>query len=160
MTPDLTVVLLVDSQRRRGGWALRAILDQELDGELEVLLYDFALGELPPLAGSDHPAVRLAPGTRGAGYGVALAAAVHAARAPLVAFVEEHVVVRPRATSSPRPRSFCSASPPGTGGSGGRRPSARSSSAQPSRQNVERPRARRDGLRGIAALIAPSRSIS
>ena len=90
--PTLSVVLLVDSQRQRGGWALASVLRQELSGRLEVLLFDFGHAEHPPLAGSDHPDVRVIPWRRGTGYGETLAAAVSAARAPVIAFIEEHVV--------------------------------------------------------------------
>jgi hypothetical protein len=95
VTPKLSVVFMIDSQRQRAEWALRAVLEQELDAPFEVLLFDFAAGHEPPIAGSDHPAVRVMPGERGDGYGAALARAAHTARAPVVAFVEEHVVVLP-----------------------------------------------------------------
>src|SRR5687768_3727769 len=93
--PALSIVLMVDSQRQRGGWALASILAQELAGGLEVLVFDFGHADHPPLAGSEHPAVRVIPSVRGAGYGETMAAAVSAARAPVIAFVEEHVVVLP-----------------------------------------------------------------
>ena len=91
--PTLSVVLVVDSQRERGGWALASVLAQKLSGRLEVLLFDVGHAEHPPLAGSDHPDVRVIAARRGAGYGETMAAAVSAARAPVIAFVEEHVVV-------------------------------------------------------------------
>jgi hypothetical protein len=91
--PTLSVVTVVDSQRKRGGCALASILSQELSGRLEVLLFDFGHAEHPPLPGSDHRDVRVIRGRRGAGYGETMTAAVSAARAPVIAFVEEHVVV-------------------------------------------------------------------
>lgn len=91
--PTLSVVTVVDSQRKRGESALASILSQELSGRLEVLLFDFGHAEHPPLPGSDHRDVRVIPRHRGAGYGETMFAAVSAARAPVIAFVEEHVVV-------------------------------------------------------------------
>ena len=91
--PTLSVVVVVDSQRERGGWALAAVLAQNFSGRLEVLLFDFGHADHPPLAGSDHRDVRVIPARRGAGYGETMAAAVSAARAPVIAFVEEHVIV-------------------------------------------------------------------
>ncbi len=91
--PTLSVVLMVDSQRARGGWALASVLSQEFSGRLEVLIFDFGHAEHPPLAGSDHRDVRVIPALRGGGYGETMAAAVSAARAPVIAFIEEHVVV-------------------------------------------------------------------
>jgi hypothetical protein len=93
-SPELSVVFMIDGQRRRAVWAVHAVLEQR-DVDLEVLLFDFGHTDHPPLAGSEDPRVRTIPSTRGAGYGDTLAAAAHAARAPIVAFVEEHVVVRP-----------------------------------------------------------------
>jgi hypothetical protein len=91
--PTLSVVLIVDAQRERGGWALAAVLSQKLSGRLEVLLFDFGHAEHPPLAGSDHRDVRVIPARRGTGCGETMAAAVSATRAPVIAFIEEHVVV-------------------------------------------------------------------
>lgn len=91
-TPDLTAAFIVASQRQRGAWALRALLDQGLGERLEVLVFDVGHAEHPPLAGSDAPGVRVIP-ARNTGYGEILADAVHEARAPIIAFIEEHVVV-------------------------------------------------------------------
>jgi hypothetical protein len=84
---------MVDSQRERGGWALAALLAQRFEGRLEVLLFDLGHGEHAPIAGSEHDDVRVIPVRRDAGYGATMAAAVSAARAPVIAFVEEHVIV-------------------------------------------------------------------
>lgn len=93
--PELTAVLMVDRQRERGVAALQSILTQSHIEKFEVLLLDFAIGKAPPLAGSDHPAVRSIPVPAAYGFGQSRALAVHLARAPIVAFVEEHVRVLP-----------------------------------------------------------------
>ena len=91
--PDLTVVLMVDSQRERAEWALQSVLSQRFCGRLEVLLFDFGHNEQPPLTGSNHSDVRVLDADRGAGYGETMTRAVAAARAPVIAFIEEHVIV-------------------------------------------------------------------
>jgi hypothetical protein len=92
--PLLSVVLVMDAQRERGEAALRSLLAQALGERMEILLLDFA-ADRPAPAGGDHPSVRRIPMKRGASYGTTLAAGVEAARAPVVAFVEEHVRVLP-----------------------------------------------------------------
>jgi hypothetical protein len=91
--PDLTAVVLVQYQRERCARALNALLAQSLIDRMEILLLDFATRDRPPVSGSEHPAVRIIPVESTLGYGGALTVAVDEARAPLVAFVEEHVIV-------------------------------------------------------------------
>jgi len=93
LTPALTAVVLVDSQRERGARALKALCSQSIVERMEILLLDFDTRGRPPLPGSDDPAVRVIRVQTPAGYGAALSLAVREARAPVVAFVEEHVVV-------------------------------------------------------------------
>ena len=93
--PVMSVVVMVDRQRQRGERCLRSILDQNIVSQLEILLLDFASTELPPLAGSDHPSVRVVPMNYATGFGGSRVLGVRMARAPIVAFLEEHVTVRP-----------------------------------------------------------------
>jgi GT2 family glycosyltransferase len=93
--PCLSVIVLVDRQRRRGEACLQSILAQSRVDDMEVLLLDFAPEGTPPLRASRHPAVRRLKLDYKTGYGQARGLAVRTARAPVVAFVEEHVRVRP-----------------------------------------------------------------
>jgi hypothetical protein len=93
MPPELTAITMVDSQRERGARALHALCAQSLIDRMEILLVDFGAPGQPPVQGSDHPAVRLVQADRAMGYGQALAMAVTDARAPIVAMIEEHVIV-------------------------------------------------------------------
>jgi GT2 family glycosyltransferase len=72
---------------------LKSLRAQSLIDRMEILLLDFGTRDHPPVAGSEHAAVRVIPVKRTLGYGGALTIAVNEVRAPLVAFVEEHVVV-------------------------------------------------------------------
>jgi GT2 family glycosyltransferase len=84
---------MVDSPRERCGWALDALCHQSALDRMEILLLDFGTPDALPVRWSSHPAVRLVRADASAGYGAALASAVADARAPIVAFVEEHVIV-------------------------------------------------------------------
>jgi GT2 family glycosyltransferase len=94
MTPELSVVVVVGPLRRRAGPCLASLAAQGLAGRLEVLLVDLGPDGAGAVPGADGPEVRvlrLPPGTT---YARARAAAVEAARAPVVAFLEEHTRVR------------------------------------------------------------------
>ena len=93
--PALSVVVLVDRQRARGAKALASVLEQDLIQQIEILLLDLASRDAPSLPGADHPSVRVIPHPRGGSFGCARAEGVRLARAPIVAFVEEHCVVFP-----------------------------------------------------------------
>ena len=86
---------MVDGQRERGARCLQSILSQSIIDEMEVLVFDFAPPEVPPLRGSEHPSVRVVRVDRALTFGGARAFSVRMARAPIVAFLEEHVVVSP-----------------------------------------------------------------
>jgi GT2 family glycosyltransferase len=94
-SPELTAILTVDVQRKRGEIALQAMLAQTLLPRMEILILDRGLHAHPPLNGSEHPNVRTVLLDGRCGYGEALASGVAAARCPVVAFVEEHVQVFP-----------------------------------------------------------------
>jgi len=91
--PVLTAVVLVDSQRERGARALEALCAQSIIDRMEILVMDCGGHVHEPLRGSDHPAVRVIRAETAMGYGGVMAMAVAGARAPVVACVEEHVVV-------------------------------------------------------------------
>jgi hypothetical protein len=88
--PAMTIALMVDRRRERGARALKSLLRQSAIDRLEIVLLDFGGPQAAPLPGSSHPNVRTIRLHRGLPYGVAKALAVRAARAPVVAFVEEH----------------------------------------------------------------------
>ena len=93
--PRLSVIVMVDKERRRAEVCLQSILGQSRIDDMEVLLLDFAPASVPPLTASFHPAVRLVKLDYSIGLGRARGLAVRMARAPVVAFLEEHVLVRP-----------------------------------------------------------------
>ena len=93
--PVISVVILLDGQRRRGGLCLASVLAQSIAESLEVLLLDLGHDRFEPIEGADHPSVRVIPISPNTGYGATLAQGVDQARSPIVAFVEEHVQVFP-----------------------------------------------------------------
>ncbi|MGH9361855.1 MAG: glycosyltransferase family 2 protein, partial [Thermoanaerobaculia bacterium] len=91
----MSVVLLVDQQRERGARCLSSVLAQSIVDRLEVLLLDLGGAAAGPLPGSEHPRVcvlRLPPTMS---FGALQAEGVLRARAPIVAFLEEHCVALP-----------------------------------------------------------------
>jgi hypothetical protein len=93
--PALSFVLVVGDQRERAGHALGSILRQEGIERAEVLVLDSGARGLPPVAGSDHPAVELLPRGRAARFGELRAEGVRRARGDVVAFLEDHCVLAP-----------------------------------------------------------------
>jgi|WetSurMetagenome_2_1015567.scaffolds.fasta_scaffold117789_2 hypothetical protein len=93
--PELSVIILAGRVRERAAASLRSVLAQQLRGGLEVLLVEAGGGEPAPLAGSDDPRVRVLRPALPASIGTVRAGAVREARAPLVAFLEEHCVAAP-----------------------------------------------------------------
>jgi len=91
--PLLSVVLVVGRPRRRAAMALHSLLEQDLVDRMEVLLFDTAGADPPPLAGADHPSVRVIALPAGSPFAAARARGVREARAPVVAFLEEHAEV-------------------------------------------------------------------
>ncbi len=94
-TPEMTVVLMVDQRRQRAARSLGSVLAQTAIDRLEILLYDFAHGSKPPVAGSDHPAVTVIPASYPNSIGAVRLAGFRRASAPLVAFLEEHTRAEP-----------------------------------------------------------------
>jgi hypothetical protein len=92
--PQLSVIVVVGTQRERAGRAVQSILSQEGLEEAEVILVD-TCPALAPIPGSDHAAVRIVPITGPSTFGNARAAGVHAAHGRNIAFLEEHSLAFP-----------------------------------------------------------------
>jgi glycosyltransferase involved in cell wall biosynthesis len=94
--PELSAVLVVGGQRERAAAALRSLLEQSAIDRMEVLLFDLGPADSEPLPGSEDPRVRM---TRRGGQKFGLAAArvdgIRAARAPVIALIEEHAIALP-----------------------------------------------------------------
>lgn len=93
-TPALSVVLVVGDLRTRAEECLRTILRQESADRIEVLLFNLAKPTAETVAGSDHPSVRVISLPPETPFASARAEGVRRARAPFVAFLEEHCRVR------------------------------------------------------------------
>lgn len=93
--PTVTMVIIVGRRRERGAGSLASILGQEGIERCEVLLVDAAPAGTPPLQGSDHPLVRVLSMPERPPGGAMRAAAIRDARAPVVAFLEEHARASP-----------------------------------------------------------------
>jgi hypothetical protein len=93
--PELSVVLVVGGQRERAARALHSVLEQDFIDRIEVLLFDLGPNDSPPLRGSDHPHVRLTRLGPSDLLGSARLQGVRRAKAPIVAFIEEHAEMGP-----------------------------------------------------------------
>lgn len=89
-SPELAVVVVVGAQRARGAGCLRSLLAQDAIGRMEVVLVDCGGDGTPALAGSDHPAVRVIAMPPGTTFARSRSEGARRARAPVVAFLEEH----------------------------------------------------------------------
>ena len=92
--PALSAVVVVGPLRDRAGGCVRALLTQAALARMEVLVIDLA-PKAEPVPGSEHAAVRvmrLPPETT---FAAARTYGVRVARGRIVAFLEEHVRVRP-----------------------------------------------------------------
>lgn len=92
--PALSVVLVVGERRDYAGPCLASVLAQESSDPLEVLLVDLA-PSAPVLPQADDPRVRELARPDVGLFATARALAVRAARAPVVAFLEEHTLAAP-----------------------------------------------------------------
>jgi len=91
--PSLTVVIVVGDEGTRFGLerTMHSLRHQAMVDRMEILVVDCSPPGAPPLRGSDHPSVRTVKLPRdGTTMAQARAAGVRAARAPLVAFLDEH----------------------------------------------------------------------
>ena len=93
--PSVTIAMVVGSQRKRAERALASVLAQPEIHQAEFILLDAGAADAHPLAGSEHPIVRTIRTNLGGTFGTLRAMAVRQARAPIVAFVEDHVEVGP-----------------------------------------------------------------
>lgn len=91
----LSVVLVAGIHRERVRQAVESVLSQEFDGGLEVLLVERE--DLDPASrlALDDPRVRRLSVPATTTFGAARAEGVRRARAPVVAFLEEHCVAHP-----------------------------------------------------------------
>jgi hypothetical protein len=94
-TPSVSVVLVVGAQRPRAARALRSVLDQKGIERAEVVLVECGRPGTPPLPGSDHPSVRVVERRERGAFGELRAEGARAARAEIVAYIEEHVEALP-----------------------------------------------------------------
>lgn len=95
MSPEMTVVLMVDQRRTRAERALRSVLEQSVSDRLQVLLFDFGHKAHPSVPGSEHPAVVVVPSAYPSSIGAMRLQGFERADAPLVAFLEEHTLAWP-----------------------------------------------------------------
>jgi glycosyltransferase involved in cell wall biosynthesis len=93
--PLLSVVVVVGALRERASACLRSILTQDIADRIEIVLIDCASETLPPVAGSEHPAVTHLKAPPETSFARARATGVRLSRAPVVAFLEEHCRVHP-----------------------------------------------------------------
>ena len=93
--PYISVILPFGIQRKRAETSLTKILEQKGIENAEVLIFDLAFDQYPPLAGSDHPAVQVHPIKGSISLGVLRSKAVSIARGEVIAFVEDHAIVMP-----------------------------------------------------------------
>lgn len=94
-TPELSIVLVVGGLRSRAEECLRSVLRQDSSRRVEIVVMDLAAGTAAPIAGADRAPVRILPLSPQTSYARARAEGVQRARAPIVAFLEEHCRVRP-----------------------------------------------------------------
>lgn len=91
--PLLSVVIIVGDEGTRGGLqrTMQSILHQAIIDRMEIVVVDCSLPGSPPHRGSEDARARTIHLPReGTTMAQARAAGVHAARAPLVAFMDEH----------------------------------------------------------------------
>ena len=93
--PYISIILLSGIQRGLAEKSLAKILEQNGIENAEVLIFDLEFDEYPPLAGSDHPVVKIHPVKESLSLGALRAKAVEIARGEVIAFVEDHANVMP-----------------------------------------------------------------
>ncbi len=95
MTPSVSVVIVPGNQRERAARSLASVLDQDGIERAEVVLLDAANDGSPPLPRSDEAPVRVFARPERGTYGELRAEGARLARAPIVAFLEEHAIGLP-----------------------------------------------------------------
>lgn len=94
-TPDISIVLVVGERRKRSGEALRSALEQEGIERAEIIVMDAGGEGAEPLPGQEHPQVHHVPAGPRPHFGRLKAEGARLARAPFVAYLEDHVTARP-----------------------------------------------------------------
>lgn len=94
MAPELSAILVAGELRERAARSLRHLLDQTILSRMEIVVADLN-PELGLPGATDHPAVRHLRLAHLAYYCEAQAAGVWEARAPVVAFIEDHSYASP-----------------------------------------------------------------
>lgn len=92
---NVSVVIIPGNRRERAARSLASVLDQEGADRAEVILLDAANDGSPPLPRSDEPNVKVFPRPQRGTYGGLRAEGTRLARAPIVAFLEEHAIALP-----------------------------------------------------------------
>jgi len=90
--PTVSVVIMAGNRRERAARALASVLDQEGIERAEVVLVEACNDGSPPLPRSDHPAVRIVHRPQRGASGFLRGEGARHARAPIVAYLEEHAV--------------------------------------------------------------------
>jgi glycosyltransferase involved in cell wall biosynthesis len=93
--PSVSVVLIAGNQRVRAARALASVLDQEGIDRAEVIVLDAATDGSPPLPRSDEDVVRIVWRPERGTSGALRAEGARLARAPIVAYLEEHAFAFP-----------------------------------------------------------------
>lgn len=93
--PSLSVILLIGDKRERAQRALDSVLQQDCIDRMEILLVDLTRRGAAALEHHDHPRVREIRPAPDSSYAEARALATTEARAPYVAFLEEHAEAMP-----------------------------------------------------------------
>ena len=93
--PTVSVITLVGRQRERAAAAIASVLGQDGAERCEILLLDAGPEGMAPVAGSDDPRVRVVDFRQRPAGSTMRADAVRMARAPIVAFLEEHARALP-----------------------------------------------------------------
>lgn len=88
----LSVILIIGDYRGHAVNAVQSILHQHCDSPIELVIVDVSQQGTPPLVEGAPPEVRVIRLDSDTTFGEAAAQAVRAARAPVVAFIEEHCV--------------------------------------------------------------------
>ncbi len=94
-TPVLSVIVVTGFLRKLSSHVLQALLRQNIIDRMEILVVDCVSADTPPFPGSDHECVRLINMPADTNFEVAMVVGIRAARAPVVALLEEHCIVLP-----------------------------------------------------------------
>jgi hypothetical protein len=95
LAPELSVGMIAGELRSRAARSLQCLLTQTAIERMEIIVVDFN-PELVPLPGSEHASVRYLARPHFNYYCEAQAELVTQARAPLLAFIEDHCYAVPR----------------------------------------------------------------